>query len=308
MQSARQQRGALLAGRPVLGRVVSGGEAGPGCAPPPLQLSHEPFLCLPKLQDDLFKAVQLPGRHQCLAAVHTALGAGALATAADARGWPVLHCAAGANPDGQAAASAVAKLVAQGADVNVRSQGGRNPIALHRAARNPSGAAAAAIIRALADLGADVRIKDGANGDEPLVSPAASLSCAAGLRTAKEMSPCAACFDSTAAHLLFVLLQVPLLPAEHPCRRWPECATRYQPNPTSLASVLPPLQRWIAFQTNTEAVPAVTEALLAAGARVNAKSSDVASVLVSRAALLCCAWTSERASAMPLSRVLLLPL
>lgn len=187
-----------------------------GAPPPPLRRawSHEPFLCLlSKPQDDLFKAVQLPGRHQCLAAVHTALGAGAQATAVDARGWPVLHCTAGANPDGQAAASAIAELVAQGADVNVRSQGGRNPTALHRAARNPSGAAAAAIIRALADLGADVRSKDGANGDEPLVSPPASLSALLVCMLQNEMGWYAACFDSTAARPFAVQVLL-LLPAE----------------------------------------------------------------------------------------------
>ena len=68
------------------------------------------------------------------------------------------------------------------------------------------------------------------------------------------------------------------------------------------------LQHWVAFHTNAEAVPAVTEALLAAGACANAKASDGASVLVSRAARSWGAWVSERASAMALSRVLRLPL
>ena len=92
--------------------------------------------------------MQLPGRHQCLAAIYTALAAGASLTAHDKDGLNALHLAARYNPDAEAVAAAIAALVEEGANVNAQTRG--KITALHLAAVNPNAAAAVAAVRVLA--------------------------------------------------------------------------------------------------------------------------------------------------------------
>ena len=124
--------------------------------------SHQSVLCmLVSLQEALFKAVQLPGRHQCLAAIYAALAAGASLTAHDKDGLNALHLAARYNLDAEAVAAAISALVAEGTNVNVKTKSKLR--ALHLAAVNPNAAAAAAAVRELAAAGASIR-----NGVGPL--------------------------------------------------------------------------------------------------------------------------------------------
>lgn len=123
----------------------------------------------PILQDALWKACQLPGRHSCLAAIHAALAAGAAANAATPSGLTACHIVAHHNPDAEAISAAIPLLVAEGASVDVR-YAVNQATALHYAATNPSADAAVAAILALAAAHADVHAKTW-SGAEPLVSP-----------------------------------------------------------------------------------------------------------------------------------------
>ena len=118
------------------------------------------------MQEDLFKAVQLPDRHKCLAGIYAALSAGAEVTARDSNGMTALHLAAGYNSDAAAVAAVIAALVQEGADVDTCSYDGRQATALHWAALNTSTAAAAAAVRALVAAGATMHTD--AYGREPL--------------------------------------------------------------------------------------------------------------------------------------------
>ena len=68
------------------------------------------------LQLDLYDAVQVPRRAECLAAVHAALEAGADVNG-KVRGITPLHCAVRLNTDASAVSAAVSALAAAGADV-----------------------------------------------------------------------------------------------------------------------------------------------------------------------------------------------
>lgn len=68
----------------------------------------------------MFAAVHLPGRVNCLAAVYPALQRGASVAARDGFGRSPLHLAA-RNEEAQAAAAVIPALVAEGADVNVKT-------------------------------------------------------------------------------------------------------------------------------------------------------------------------------------------
>ena len=72
------------------------------------------------LQADLWEAVKLPGRRQCLAAIYAALAAGASAACITTSGLTALHMAARSNQDKDAVAAAIAALLAEGADVHAR--------------------------------------------------------------------------------------------------------------------------------------------------------------------------------------------
>ena len=122
----------------------------------------------PILQDALWKACQLPGRHSCLAAIHAALAAGAAANAATPSGLTACHIVAHHNPDAEAISAAIPLLVAEGASVDAR-YAVNQATALHYAATNPSADAAVAAILALVAAHADVHAKTW-SGAEPLVS------------------------------------------------------------------------------------------------------------------------------------------
>lgn len=89
------------------------------------------------MQVALFEAVKLPGWHKCLAAVHTALGEGASATAVDGQGWTALHIAARYNADPEAVAAVIKLLAEVGIDVNAKTSNAfANPV-LNLAVQNP---------------------------------------------------------------------------------------------------------------------------------------------------------------------------
>ncbi|KAI7839195.1 hypothetical protein COHA_007084 [Chlorella ohadii] len=119
-----------------------------------------------KVQKKLWEAVQLPGRHRCLAAIHAALASGAAANAADASGMTALHWAASGNPDAEAVTAAIAVLLAEKADIHFKTKNNQ-ATPLHCATTNASPDAAIAAVLALTAAGADVRAKTGHNG-EPL--------------------------------------------------------------------------------------------------------------------------------------------
>ena len=104
----------------------------------------------PPLQDALFDAVKVPRRAECLAAIRTALEAGADVNARDGKRWTPLHWAA-YNTDAAAVTAAVETLVAAGADVRANDGYGHEP--LHMAAFNSNAKAAAAAVRALLAAG-----------------------------------------------------------------------------------------------------------------------------------------------------------
>lgn len=137
---------------------------------PPLQavdLLTSATLAAALLQEALFKAVKLPGRRKCVAAILTALDAGASLTATNRWGWTALHLAARYNPDTEAVAAAIKTLVEEGADVNGKCRGGDQGTALHLAVLNSNAAAAAAAIRALVAAGASCGSRD-RDGDEAI--------------------------------------------------------------------------------------------------------------------------------------------
>lgn len=112
------------------------------------------------MQHALFKAVQQPGRRKCVAAILTALDAGASLTATNGDGMTALHLAAGYNPDSEAVAAAIKALVEEGADVNAKRTNGSGETALHHAVLNSNAAAAVAAIQALAAAGASAQAAD----------------------------------------------------------------------------------------------------------------------------------------------------
>lgn len=167
-----------------------------------------------QVQKKLWEAVQLPGRHRCLAAIHAALASGAAANAADASGMTALHWAASGNPDAEAVTAAIAVLLAEKADIHFKTKNNQ-ATPLHCATTNASPDAAIAAVLALTAAGADVRAKTSHNG-EPLVSWAAVLSCV--WRRGWHYALCASCQQQAAVcstplpivpHTKFKLVAVP---------------------------------------------------------------------------------------------------
>ena len=128
---------------------------------------------LTALQVDLWNAVKVPGRRRCLAAIYTALAAGASPTRGNANGMTALHIAARLNTHAEAVTAAIAALVAEGADVHA-GVAADQATPLHYAATNPSADAAVAAVLALTSASANIRSKT-KHGGEPLVRGAAPL-------------------------------------------------------------------------------------------------------------------------------------
>lgn len=102
-----------------------------------------------------------------MAAILTALDAGASPTATGGDGYAALHLAARHNPDAEAVAAAIKTLVEEGSDVNAKRQGGKKGTVLHQAVLNSNAAAAAAAVRALVAAGASCGSRNLA-GDEAI--------------------------------------------------------------------------------------------------------------------------------------------
>lgn len=81
------------------------------------------------LQKDLWRAVQLPDKHRCLAAINLAIARGASPNAVDhmRSGATALHHAA-TNPDAEAAAAAVVALIRARANVHAKAKRGGTPL------------------------------------------------------------------------------------------------------------------------------------------------------------------------------------
>lgn len=81
------------------------------------------------LQKDLWRAVQLPDKHRCLAAINLALARGASPNAVDhmRSGATALHHAA-TYPDAEAAAAAVVALIRARANVHAKAKRGGTPL------------------------------------------------------------------------------------------------------------------------------------------------------------------------------------
>ena len=111
----------------------------------------------PLLQDALWRAVVVPRRAECLAAVHAALEAGAGLGTWGGWGRTALHSAARFNTDATALTATVEALVVAGADVRFKDIDGAEP--LHAAPHNSNAQAAAAAVRALLAAGVEVLAK-----------------------------------------------------------------------------------------------------------------------------------------------------
>ena len=117
------------------------------------------------LQYALFRAMKVPRRAECLAAIREALEAGADINASGVDDYTPLHEAVQFNHDAAALKAAVEVLLAAGANVRAKDYFGREP--LHRAALNSSAEASAAAAEALLEAGADALAKDN-RGRTPL--------------------------------------------------------------------------------------------------------------------------------------------
>lgn len=234
------------------------------------------------LQKDLFKAVKLAGRHQCLAGIYAALSAGAQAAATNSRGSTALHLAACHNPDAEAVAAAIAALVAEGANVDAPRNNVHQGTALHFAALNPRAAAAAAAVRALAAAGAKM-CRD-AEHKEPLhwvayqdsaeaAAAVVQALCAAGgdVNAGRSFTPLHVVVQHSSAAVAAAAIPA-LVAAGGDVRR-----------KNSLGRE--PIHD-IAYRTSADGVPAVLQALVAAGASADATTDDGLTPLVSRATLL----------------------
>ena len=112
---------------------------------------------MPLLQTFLRLAVKVSGRAECLAAIRSALEAGADVNARSEWGWTPLLWAVWVNTDTAAVTAAVELLVATGANVLAKDDFGTT--GLHMATCNSNAKAAAAAVQALLAAGANALAK-----------------------------------------------------------------------------------------------------------------------------------------------------